>query len=332
MKTNGNGTKQWDGVFGGVSGDTYGYGIVQTNDGGYIVGGYTSGGEYGGTDIFGAKVDKNGHGCGRRPPGLSKDDYGFNAVPVADGLVFGGYSSSFDPTLWKFYLVKTDNDGTIISYRSYGPDNTSVKGCLSLRTADNGYLFVGNTNEYGSGKDDVFVMKLTAIHLFRRLCLEDIVAKAAVPVAAVAAGTGLSFLGLFMGRIFDYLTEVFNKLSAGANDLWGSIKKLPVINAVYKLLYGYFNTYLRSMFIGRINKLKVASATERVPLIAGLSSARACRDRDFFRLVRACIYYCQKAEYFPDGHTGFVHINRRLRDVAPRPDASLLRHQVQIRH
>ncbi|OPY26200.1 MAG: hypothetical protein A4E28_02658 [Methanocella sp. PtaU1.Bin125] len=271
IKTDGNGNLQWQRAYHYDSSDTYGYGIVQVEDDGYIFGGYTAAGENGGVDVYAIKVDRDGHWLWEKTTGLAKDDYGFNAISYGDGYVFGGYSSSFDPVLWKPYLARTDRDGNLIDYRSYGPENVSVKAGLSIKTADGGFLFVGNTNEYGSGKDDVFVMKLGGSPVAPPA--EDIVAKAAVPVAAVAAGTGISFLGLFLGRIFDTLSGFFNKLWDSLGDFWDSIMKIPAVNAVYKLIYGFFNTNLRSVVIGRMNKITVATATERVPLLAGLSGA-----------------------------------------------------------
>jgi Zn-dependent protease len=271
LKTDGNGTRQWDGVYGTAGGDTYGYGVIKTVDGGYILGGYTTAGDEGGVDVYAVKVDRDGGKLWEKVTGLAKDDYGFNAYQLSDGLVFGGYSSSFDPALWKLYLVRTDNDGNILGYQSYGPEGTSVKGGLSLLTSDGGFLFVGNTNEYGSGNDDVFVLKLGGTSVAPAPS-EDIVAKAAVPVAAVVAGTGLSFLALFMGRIFDYLSALFGKIWDGINDFLGSLLKIPLVDALYKLIYGYFKTYVKGMIFGRINKIKVANATDRAPFWAGFSA------------------------------------------------------------
>ncbi len=328
LKTDGDGIKQWDGVFGGSNAETYGYGVVPTKDDGYILGGYTSPGENGGVDIYGVKVDNSGRKQWEKTAGLSKDEYGFNAIPVDDGIVFGGYSSSFDPTLWKLYLVKTDNDGNIVNYQSYGPENTSVKGGLALHTADNGFLFVGNTNEYGSGKDDVFVMKLGGTPAAPAPS-EDIVAKAALPVAAVVAGTGLSFLSLFMGRIFDYLSALFGKIWDGINDFLGSILKYPLVDALYKLIDGYFTTYVKGMIFGRINKIKVASATERAPILGRVLGYGAVGAGYIRRAARAGVYLRQKAQP-ATRYARTVHRHRRLRDVVPRPGAPLLRLQVQI--
>jgi Zn-dependent protease len=76
-----------------------------------------------------------------------------------------------------------------------------------------------------------------------------------------------------MGRIFDYLSALMEKFMTAVNGFISTITRIPIFSVIYKLVYGYFNTYLKSMIIGRLNKIKTASAVERVPVLAGLSSA-----------------------------------------------------------
>jgi Zn-dependent protease len=269
LKVDVNGDIQWGHAYGRTDGDSYSYGVMQTEDGDYLLSGHTNAIGVGGMEFYLVRTGKDGRTIWERAYGRSGDEYGYGIIPVADGYVMGGYSTSFDPALSKLYLIRINKTGSMLDAREYGPGNASVSAGLALHTADNGFLFVGNTDKYGSGKDDVYVMKLGGTPAAVPPA-EDIVARAAVPVAAVVAGTGLSFLGLFLGRIFDSLSGIFNKLWDSLGDFRDALMKVPAINAVYKLLYGYLNTNLKSMVMGRMNKITVATAAERVPLLAGL--------------------------------------------------------------
>jgi hypothetical protein len=132
-------------------------------------------------------------------------------------------------------------------------------------------MVVGNTYEYSKGQDDLYVMKLGGTPAAAPA--ENIVAKAAVPVAAVVAGTGLSFLALYLGRLFDYVAALFNRIWAGLNGLWESLMNVSLFKALYKLVYGYGFGKVKGKILGFLEKpLKKANAVERVPFLAGFSA------------------------------------------------------------
>lgn len=128
IKTDGNGVKQWDADFGGSSND-YLTPVVQTADGGYLLGGYSSSpvsGDktqptQGGTDYWIVKTDAQGKKQWDADFGGSDFDFLLDVKQTADfGYVLGGYSASNasgDKTqdtkgFNDYWVVKTTIDGS----------------------------------------------------------------------------------------------------------------------------------------------------------------------------------------------------------------------------
>jgi Zn-dependent protease len=272
LKTDASGTMQWMKTFGGSSGDSYGYGLSETVDRGIALGGYTAAKGNGGTDLYVVKVDEAGNFQWEKTYGGSKDEYGSAIFPRDDGLLIGGHTSSYDPALWQPLLVKADDDGDLAWQRVYKKNNTSVKGGFTAPSDDGGYVFVGHTNEYGSNADDVFVLKLGGVQEAAPADGPDLTARATVTVAAVAAGTGLGLLGLFLGRISDFLSTLAGKIGTFLGGAVEWLDHFLPVEDTYKFVEGYAKTHLKILFFRKVNKIKEAHAQERVPFMAGFSA------------------------------------------------------------
>ena len=160
------GNKQWDKTFGG-SGNDYLTCLVQTFDGGYMLGGYSSsstGGtktapNYGGTDIWLVRLDSAGNQLWDASYGGANDDKCNSIVQTPDGgYIIGGYSLSAPggnktaPNFGgnDFWQVKIDVNGNKLWDSSFGGNNHDLLIGL-LQTVDGGCLLSGLSESAPSG-------------------------------------------------------------------------------------------------------------------------------------------------------------------------------------
>ena len=151
VKTDANGVKQWDADFGGNSND-YLNPVLQTTDGGYILGGYSSSGisgdktqaSIGGTDYWMVKTDANGKKQWDVQFGGTDFDF-LNALDQTKdgGYVLGGYSASgmggdksqASQGLNDYWIVKTD--AGIVCEVPLNPQATQVTSVGAILTWEN---------------------------------------------------------------------------------------------------------------------------------------------------------------------------------------------------
>jgi hypothetical protein len=137
------GTVQWNTTFGGSGGDQ-GWSVVQTLDGGYALGGYTTSFGAVGWDGWLVKFDSAGTVQWNTTFGGSGGDYVRSVVQTLDGgYALGGYTDSFGAVDVDGWLVKLDSAGTVQWNKTYGGPGNDY--CHSLvQTFDEGYALGGN--------------------------------------------------------------------------------------------------------------------------------------------------------------------------------------------
>jgi len=156
VKTNASGDTLWTRNYGGSSGDR-GYSVQQTQDGGYIVAGYTdSFGES--LQVYLIKTNAQGDTLWTRTYGGTGDDGGRSVQQTSDGgYIIAGYTYSFGNN-YQVYLIKTNASGDTLWTRAYG--GTSIDESNSVQqTSDGGYIIAGWTNSFGAGLYDVYLIK-----------------------------------------------------------------------------------------------------------------------------------------------------------------------------
>ena len=89
-------------------------------------------------------------------------EYGYSVNLTTDGCyIMGGYSNSFGAGDNDVYLVKTDADGDTLWTRTYGGIGTDK--CKSVQQcSDGGYIIAGETNSFGAGNYDIYLIKTDA--------------------------------------------------------------------------------------------------------------------------------------------------------------------------
>jgi len=160
-KTDANGDTLWTKTYGG-SGIDIGHSVVQTSDGGYIFGGQTSSFGAGNADMYLVKTDASGNTLWTKTYGGSGIDIGTAVVQTSDGgYLFGGQTSSFGAGNADMYLVKTDANGDTLWTKTYGGSGYD-RGASVAQTSDGGYVFGGQTNNFGANYIDMYLVKTDA--------------------------------------------------------------------------------------------------------------------------------------------------------------------------
>ena len=158
IKLDSNGDTIWTKTYGGDSYDV-GYCVQETSDGGYIIVGYTYSFGAGESDVYLIKTDSNGNVLWTKTFGGASYDMGYSVQETSDGgYVITGYTDSFGAGGSDVYLIKTDSNGNIAWTRTYG-GSSSEAGYSVRKTPDGGYIIAGYTYSFGSGWDDVYLIK-----------------------------------------------------------------------------------------------------------------------------------------------------------------------------
>ncbi|MCX6183863.1 MAG: T9SS type A sorting domain-containing protein [Flavobacterium sp.] len=156
VKIDSQGTIQWQKTLGGTA-DDFPSSIQQTNDGGYIVAGYTSSnegdvsGNNGLTDYWVVKLNIQGELVWQKTLGGSDSDAGISIHTTADGgYVVGGYAYSNNGDVSSnqgntdYWVVKLDNQGVILWQKTLGGTNQDAAYSIQP-TSDGGYIVAGYT-------------------------------------------------------------------------------------------------------------------------------------------------------------------------------------------
>ncbi|MFH1319911.1 MAG: T9SS type A sorting domain-containing protein [Bacteroidota bacterium] len=158
IRTDDNANILWAKVYGG-SGDDRGYSVQQTNDGGYIIAGYTNSFGAGDYDIYLILTDADGDILWTKTYGGTGDDRGFSVLQSNDGgYTFTGGTNSFGAGLSDFYWVHTDDNGGLLWTKTIGGTGFDC-GYSIQQTSDEGYIITGYTYSFGAGDADVYLIK-----------------------------------------------------------------------------------------------------------------------------------------------------------------------------
>jgi hypothetical protein len=146
----------------GGTGDELAPSVQQTSDGGYIVAGRTTSFGAGSYDIFLIKTDANGNIIWAKTYGGTSGDEASSVQQTSDGgYIVAGWTWSFGAGYNDIFLIKTDANGNIIWAKTYG--RTYYDNAHSIQqTSDGGYIVAGNTNSFGTGDYDAFLIKTDA--------------------------------------------------------------------------------------------------------------------------------------------------------------------------
>jgi len=161
VKLDANGNLQWTKTIGGKKADV-GTSLIQTSDGGYAIAGFTESFGAGEWDVYVVKLDASGNLQWTKTIGGPKGDEGYSLIQTSDGgYVIAGYTNSFGAGKADVYVVKLDAKGNLQWTKTIGGPESEIGNSLT-QTSDGGYAITGTTGSFGTGKADVYVVKLDA--------------------------------------------------------------------------------------------------------------------------------------------------------------------------
>jgi hypothetical protein len=152
----------WTRTFGG-SGYEEGRSVQQTTDRGYIIVGYTESYGAGGRDVYLIKTDSLGDTLWTKTFGGSSNDEGYSVWQTDDGgYIVAGCTHSYGAGNADVYLIKTDSLGDTLWMKTYGGARWE-NGRSVQQTIDGGYIVAGETDSYGAGAYDVYLIKTDSL-------------------------------------------------------------------------------------------------------------------------------------------------------------------------
>jgi hypothetical protein len=161
IKTDAAGDTMWTRTYGGVEYEL-GYSVRQTIDGGYIISGFTYSFGAGLADVYLIKADASGDTTWTRTYGGADNDYGSSVRQTTDGgYIIAGRTWSFGAGPNDLWLIKTDTAGDTMWTKTYGGTDFDW-GSSVQQTTDGGYAVAGWTRSFGTGEEDVWLIKADA--------------------------------------------------------------------------------------------------------------------------------------------------------------------------
>ena len=159
IKMDGSGYATWQKTYGGADRD-YINSIQQTTDGGYIAAGEYGFLSAGSGDIWAMKLDESGNVTWQKTYGGTDRDVARSIQQTADGgYIVAGSTVSFGSGDYDWWMLKLDGGGNVTWQKTYG--GTQYDFAYSVQqTADGGYIVAGQTDSFGAGGYDAWIMKL----------------------------------------------------------------------------------------------------------------------------------------------------------------------------
>ena len=149
IKTNSSGDTLWTKTH-DVADVDEGWSVQQTQDGGYIVSGFTST-SVNAVQVFLAKTNSTGDTLWTKTYGGARDDYGWSVRQTQDtGYIVAGMTTSFG-SIEQVYLIKTNVTGDTLWTKTYGGTGGDAGNSVQ-QTTDGGYVIAGYSDYFVNGR------------------------------------------------------------------------------------------------------------------------------------------------------------------------------------
>jgi hypothetical protein len=156
IKLDASGNKEWSHYYGGTNNDRS-FGVLQTDDGGFIMVGHSESDDFditdpqGSYDVWVVRIDNIGNMLWQKNFGGSGIEIGYSITATQDGnFIVVGDTRSTDKDISEplgnadFWAIKFDPDGNMIWEKTYG--GSGFESARSIKTLENGnFLIVGSS-------------------------------------------------------------------------------------------------------------------------------------------------------------------------------------------
>ena len=162
VKVDSAGELVWQREFGGSETD-FGQTLTRAPDGGYVIGGSTYSFGVANSDVYLIKTDADGNLEWQKTYGGDKWETVYGIVPTSDGgFAAAGWTSSYDaPGGSDAFFIKTDVLGNLLWRKQFGGNDHDATYSVA-ETADGGFILTGETESFGAGSFDLFMVKTNA--------------------------------------------------------------------------------------------------------------------------------------------------------------------------
>ncbi|MCP4133823.1 MAG: hypothetical protein GY754_22835 [bacterium] len=161
VKYTSTGTESWNKLYGG-SGWEKAYSIELTDDGGYVITGYTGSYTNGENDIWVLKLTAAGDVAWSQNYGGIGKELAHAIRQTADGgYIIAAYTNSYGNGDCDHWIVKIDASGNRTWDKTYGGSGNDRPKSIQ-QTTDGGYIVAGYTGSNSQGESDSWVYKLDA--------------------------------------------------------------------------------------------------------------------------------------------------------------------------
>ena len=158
IKTDQNGNIEWYQTFGSEQ-DEVGHSIQSLTNGSFIIVGDAFDANTGYSLITLINVGSTGNEIWSKTYGGNGNDYGYSVVVTNDGgYAISGITRSQGDSNGDAWIIKTDINGNEEWNQTYGGEGTESSRSIK-QTNDGGYIFTGQTNSFGNGYNDAYLVK-----------------------------------------------------------------------------------------------------------------------------------------------------------------------------
>jgi hypothetical protein len=151
IKTYQNGYEQWSKKFNGIWGNR-GYSVLQTLDSGFIITGYKD------DIVWLIKTDNSGNEQWNKTFGENSGSGNSIQQTIDGGYIITGYEYMGSANSHEVWLIKTNQNGDMQWSKTFGGTNHDVGRSVD-QTKDGGYFITGDTDSFGAGSNDVWLIK-----------------------------------------------------------------------------------------------------------------------------------------------------------------------------
>jgi len=159
IKIDKEGNELWSKTYGGDKDNDFGWTLLETDDKGFIISGWTGSFGAGGSDVYFIRTDSKGDTLWTKAVGGTKDERVTDIIKTYDGnYVAVGQTESFGAEERDGYLIKINDKGDVVWTKTYG-DVLLDRTFYVKENNKHELLIAGITKNNSNGGEDVLIIK-----------------------------------------------------------------------------------------------------------------------------------------------------------------------------